>query len=99
MGTQLSKHAAFCFDYKSKLKSVISNWHPKTGFSVSLEFETSPTYGVLYRRLRDAMQEREAELLRNKQIDPVLFREVRDLKNMMQLIKAAFEQSIKQWTN
>ena len=78
---------------------MITSSQPKPEFAVSLEFETSPTYGALYRRLRDAMQEREAELLRNKQIDPVLFREVRDLKNMMQLIKAAFEQSLKQWTN
>ncbi|GAB3767398.1 hypothetical protein GCM10028818_00040 [Spirosoma horti] len=66
-------------------------------YKVSLEFETSPTFGVLYRRIRDAMQEREAVLNQSFPLDVALFREVRDLKNMMQLLKSAFEKTIAQW--
>ncbi|MCX6216591.1 hypothetical protein [Spirosoma sp.] len=68
------------------------------GFTVSLEFETSPTYGVLYRRLRAAKDEREAELNRRHPLDVVLFREVRDLENMMSLLRSAYEKTVAQWT-
>lgn len=74
-----------------------ANSQPKQPFTVSLEFDTSPTFGVLYRRMKASMEEREAALMLTNPICPVLFREVRDLKNMMQLLRSAFEKTLAQW--
>lgn len=80
-------------------KSPLNDLSSREKFTVSLEFDTSPTFGILYRRIRDAMHEREAALNRTNPLDAALFRDVRDLKNMMQLLKSAFEKTVAQWEN
>lgn len=72
---------------------------PRREFKTSLVFEADLTFGQLYRVMRAAKQEREAMLNRSMTIDPVLFREVRDLGLLMEYTKNAFIQANAQFAN
>ncbi|PRY47146.1 hypothetical protein CLV58_101212 [Spirosoma oryzae] len=72
---------------------------PRREFITSLVFDTDLTFGQLYRAIRAAKQEREAILDKEPIIDPVLFREVRDLGLLMEYTKNAFIQANAQFAN
>jgi hypothetical protein len=48
------------------------------------------TFGTLYRQAKALLDQRSAESIQNKRVDPRLSREIDELKNIMSGLKQAF---------